>query len=87
MGIFKRNIDTSMANSGSQAKPFLYAEEELETRSIGRLIWYRKRDKKVMENVREENNPYFVKTFELVTIKIIGLLFRDRERNWKYDNF
>ena len=74
-----------MANSGSVSKPFLYTERETETRYIGRIIWYYRRNEKVMSSIGDETKPYYVKTYESDFKKIFGILVRDREQNWEYD--
>lgn len=85
MGIFKTTVGYKMANSGTLSNPFLYAKETTETRTIGRIVWYRRFREKLMVPLSDEGKPYFVKTYESDTIRLIVFTVRNREQDWEYD--
>jgi hypothetical protein len=79
-------IDSTMADAGFGLKPFLYTKEETKTWATGRLKWLSIRTQKRMNDIGEEKRPIYVKTYELRTVRLLGLLLSDREQVWNYQN-
>ena len=85
MSFFRCNIDREMANSGTPEKPFLWARKEAREYYRGRVKYCTITTEKRMENISQGNRPYYVKVYELLTVKLLGIKIRNKEQSWKYD--
>ena len=84
MSLFKCNIDREMVNTGTRAKPFISARMETRQYYCGPARYCIVTTEKTMENIGEETHPYYVKSYELVTVRLFGVRLRNKEQFWKF---
>lgn len=83
--IFRSNIDRRMVNTGAKVKPFLSIELELREYFLGPIRYCSIQVEKKMDNIGDDTRPYFVKVWERVKVKVLGIRLRDRELFWTYN--
>ena len=85
MSLFKCNIDREMVNTGTRAKPFISARMETREYYCGPGRYCTVIIEKKMENIGDDNHPWYVKSYELVTVRVFGIRLRNKEQFWKFD--
>ena len=83
--MFRVNIDKRMVNTGTKAKPFISAAVECREYFCGSIRYFSVVVEKTMDNIGDDSRPYFVKTFESVRVKVLGIRFNYKEQSWKHD--
>ena len=73
-----------MMNTGSRVKPFISCEQETREYYMGPVKYCTIIVTKTMDNIGDENRPYFVKVYEGLKVRVLGIRIRHREQNWKY---
>lgn len=92
--MFRSHIDRVMVNSGTPAKPFLYAGLETREYFLGPVRYCSIKVEKEMEDIITDEDrikephlrPFYAKTNERLTVKILGIKIRNSERFWKHTN-
>jgi len=85
MALFRCNIDRAMVNTGTKVKPFISARMETKEFYCGPIKYCIITTNKEMENVGDEGRPWFVKVYELVTVRLFGIRLRNKEQSWKFE--
>ena len=84
MALFRSNIDRTMVDMGTEHKPFLFTSYEYREYFLGPVRYYSVLIEKQMDNIRSDDKPHLVKTFDSILIKVLGIKIRYREQFWKY---
>ena len=85
MPLFRVNIDRDMINTGSAVKPFLSARVEVKEYFCARLKYCTVTTEKTMDNIGTEKNPWYVKVYERINVRILRIAIRDKEQSWKFE--
>ena len=85
MSLFRCNIDRAMVNTGTKVKPFISAQNEAKEYYCGPIKYCTIRTSKEMENIGDDIRPWYVKVYELVTVRFLGIQIRNKEQSWKFE--
>lgn len=74
-----------MVNTGTKVKPFISARMETKDLYCGPIKYCTTITEKRMSNISDDDRPYFVKVYELVSVRLFGIRLRNKEQSWKFD--